>query len=164
MLLAGAVADIAGSRVINLGGTFVLGIFILASGLARTGIQLLLFRAFQGIGVAMCFPTAVSILSAAFPSGRVRNFGFASLGLGTPFGFSVGLLLGGVFESTTVRWKLGFYLCAGAAMVLFAVNCWFLPPEHEKRVVVWSRLKSDIDWIGLLISSTSLGLMSYVFA
>ena len=164
MLLAGSVADIAGSRLINLLGTFVLGVFILASGLARTGVQLLLFRAFQGIGVAMCFPTAVRILSAAFPSGRVRNFGFASLGLGTPFGFSVGLLLGGFFESTTVGWRLGFYLCAGATVVLVVVNCWFLPQDRSKRHIDWSRLRTEIDWVGLLISSASLGLMCYVFA
>ena len=164
MLLAGSIADIVGSRAINLLGTFVLGIFILASGLARTGIQLILFRAFQGVGVAMCFPTAVSIISSALPNGKARSIAFACLGLGTPFGFSVGLLLGGFFESTSVGWRLGFYICAGATVTLFAVNFWCLPQELRKEAVTWAKFKNQIDWIGLLLSSTSLGLMSYVFA
>lgn len=164
MLLAGSLADIVGNRVINLLGTLVLGIFILASGLARTGIQLILFRAFQGIGVAMCFPTAVSILSATFPSGRRRNIGFASLGLGTPLGFSVGLLLGGVSESAAVGWRLGIYICAGFTIILFAVNFSCLPQDRPKEAMTWARFATEIDWIGVLISSTSLGLMSYVLA
>ena len=164
MILAGAVADIIGSRVINLFGTFVLGIFILASGLASTGIQLIIFRVLQGIGVAMCFPTAVSILSAAFLSGRVRNISFACLGLGTPFGFTLGLLLGGVYESSTIGWRLGFYLCAGLAITLLALNFWYLPYENRGKVITWSKLANEIDWIGILILSTSLGLMACVLA
>lgn len=161
LLLAGAIADVVGSRPINLLGTFVLGAFILAAGLARTGIQLIMFRAFQGIGVAMCFPTAVSILSAAFPSGRVRNVAFGCLGLGTPLGFAVGILLGGCLESIGVGWRLGFYMCAAVTISLLAVNFWSLPRQHQQDRILWSRLKTDIDWMGVAISSTSMGLLSY---
>ena len=164
LLLAGAIADIVGNRTINLLGTFVLSSFILASGLARTGLQLIIFRAFQGIGVAMCFPTAVSVLSAAFPSGRMRNIGFSCLGLGTPIGFAIGILLGGWFGSISVGWRVGFYLSAVLTMMLFAINCWCLPNEHRKEAVVWSRLRTEIDWIGVLISSISMGLLSYCLA
>lgn len=161
LLLAGAIADVVGSRPINLLGTVVLGAFILAAGLARTGFQLIMFRAFQGLGVAMCFPTAVSILSSSFPSGRVRNIAFGCLGLGTPSGFAIGILLGGCFASIGVGWRLGFYLCAAVTLSLFAINFWCLPRQHRQNGILWSRLKTDIDWMGVTISSTSMGLLSY---
>lgn len=161
LLLAGAVADVVGNRVINLAGTFFLGAFILASGLAKTGIALIMFRASQGIGVAMCFPTAVSILSTAFPGGRVRNIAFGCLGLGTPLGFAIGILLEGCFESVGVGWRPGLYLCAAVTMTLFAVNAWFLPRDQRDEKIDWSRMRTDVDWIGVIISSTSMALLSY---
>ena len=164
LILSGAVADVVGNRTINLVGTFGLGVFILAMGLAESGLHLIIFRAFQGLGFAMCFPTSVSILSAAFPRGRVRNIAFGCLGLGTPLGFAIGILFGGWFESTSIGWRPGFYLTAAITMILFAINCWCLPSERQKEGVVWSRLKEDIDWIGVLISSISMGLLSYSFA
>ncbi|KAL9037342.1 MAG: hypothetical protein Q9214_005744 [Letrouitia sp. 1 TL-2023] len=160
----GAVADVVGNRTINLVGTFALSIFILAAGLATSGLQLTIFRALQGISSSMCFPTSVSILSAAFPGGRIRNIAFGCLGFGTPLGFAMGILLGGWFESTSIRWRPGLYCTAAIGMTLFAVNCWCLPFERQQRGVVWSRLKRDIDWIGVLISSVSMGLLSYSLA
>ena len=52
LLLAGAIADVIGTRAINLTGCFFIAVFILGSGFSQTGIQLVLFRAMQGIGGA----------------------------------------------------------------------------------------------------------------
>jgi MFS family permease len=164
LLLAGSIADIVGHRIVNLCGTLVLGVFILASGLARTGLQLILFRTIQGIGVSMCLPTSVGILMTSVPSGKTRNIGFSCMGLGTPFGFSVGLILGGVFEITAVGWRLGFYVSSGATLLLFAMNCICLPKDSPRSARLGRRLATEIDWIGLLISSISLGIFSYIFA
>ena len=153
-----------GNRTINLIGTFTLSVFILASGLATSGMQFILFRIFQGIGLAMCFPTAVSILSAAFPQGRIRNIAFGCLGLGTPLGFAIGILLGGWVQTVGVGWRVGFYAVAGVTMALFAVNCWGLPYDEKKVKIVWRKLKTDVDWIGVVISSTSMALLSYSLA
>lgn len=153
-----------GNRTINLIGTFVSSVFILAAGLAKSGLHLIIFRAFQGIGISMCFPTSVSILSASFPSGSARNIAFACLGFGTPLGFAIGILVGGWFESTLIGWRPGFYWTAAVNMMLFTVNCWCLPHERRKESVIWRRLKRDIDWVGILISSISMGLISYSLA
>ena len=112
----------------------------------------------------MCFPTSVSILSAAFPEGRLRNIAFGCLGFGTPLGFAVGILVGGWFETTSIGWRAAFYWTAAITMALFVVNCWCLPFEERKEGVVWIRLKTDVDWIGVLISSVSMGLLSYSLA
>ncbi|KAL9607586.1 MAG: hypothetical protein Q9167_007512 [Letrouitia subvulpina] len=133
LLLSGAVADVVGNRTINLMGTFGLSAFILAAGLATSGLQLTIFRAFQGVSSSMCFPTSVSILSAAFPGGRIRNIAFGFLGFRTPLGFAMGILIGGWFESTSIRWRPGLYCTAAIGMTLFAVNCWCLPYERRKN-------------------------------
>lgn len=77
LIAAGSIADVMGSRMIFIAGCALQGIFVLACGLAKTGIQLILFRAMQGISVAMCLPTAVSIVTTAFQQGQRRNLGFA---------------------------------------------------------------------------------------
>ena len=153
-----------GNRNINLGGTLLVAASIGASGVARTGTQFIAFRAVTGIGAAMCFPTAVSILTNAIPSGRMRNFAFACLGMGQPLGFSVGLLLSGVFAGSSLGWRVPFYLCAGASGIFWAVGCWSLPKDRARRPLTWENLVFGIDWVGIGLSSSALGIVSYVFA
>ncbi|KAJ5333014.1 uncharacterized protein N7506_006797 [Penicillium brevicompactum] len=164
LLLAGSMADFLGNRVINLTGCFLLGTFILACGVSQTGIQIILFRTFQGIATSMCLPTAFSILTDAMPTGKRRNIGFACLGLGQPLGFSMGLVLGGLFQGSSLGWRFGYYLCAGISMVLTIVNFFKLPKDAQREPFSWRRLRSEIDWIGIVLSSSCLGIISYVFA
>ena len=79
-------------------------------------------------------------------------------------GYAIGACFGGWFGSISVGWRVGFYLSAALTMSLFAINCWCLPMEHRKEPIVWSKLRTEIDWIGILISSTSMGLLSYSLA
>lgn len=63
----------------------------------------------------------------------------------------------------TIGWRWGYYLSAviNATIVLGAI--WGLPSE-ERRTVSWKSLITDIDWVGAVSLSTSLGLLSYVLA
>ncbi|KAJ5747005.1 uncharacterized protein N7511_008701 [Penicillium nucicola] len=164
LLLAGSMADLIGNRMINIIGCFLLGSFILACGVAQTGIQMIVFRTFQGIATSMCLPTAFSILTDSMPAGRRRNIGFACLGLGQPLGFSGGLVLGGIFQATSLGWRFGYYLCAGTTLVLAILNSFKLPKDSERGPISWRTLRSEIDWIGICLSSACLGIISYVFA
>jgi MFS family permease len=139
-------------------------VFILASGLSRTGIELIIFRAFQGIAVSMCFPTSFSILTDAFPNGRRRNTAFSCLGLGAPLGYSIGLFLGGFFQEGSLGWRFGYYLSAGVTMLLSAINFFILPHDRRERAFKWRRMLVEIDWVGALLSSACLGILSYTFA
>lgn len=141
-----------------------MGIFILACSVAETGIQLILFRTFQGIGTSMCLPTAFSILTDTMPVGKRRNIGFACLGLGQPLGFSVGLVFGGLFQGSTLGWRFGYYLCAGASFLLMAVIYFKLPNDRPREPITFHRLQTEIDWIGIILSSACLGIISYVFS
>ncbi|KAJ5263921.1 major facilitator superfamily domain-containing protein [Penicillium angulare] len=164
LLLAGSLADFLGNKSINLVGCFLLSAFILACSLAQTGIELIVFRTFQGIATSMCLPTAFSILTDSMPTGKRRNLGFACLGLGQPFGFSIGLVLGGIFQDSALGWRFGYYLCAGATFILTIVNFFKLPKDKPREPFSFSRLRTEIDWVGIFLSSACLGIISYVFS
>lgn len=163
LLLAGAVADVIGSRLVNLTGTFFVGIFIIACGLPNTGVQLIMFRAVQGIAIALCLPTSMGILSTAIASGTRRNIAFSCLGLGQVIGFGFGLILSGVFIDT-LGWRAGFYMTGAVTLVLFLVGIWALPANQLVQKPTLKRLARETDWVGAGISSSFLAMLSYVLA
>ena len=165
LLLAGSVADVAGSKRVNLIGSFFSAIFILACGLARNGAEIIAFRALHGITYAIITPSSISIISNNVEEGRPRNMGFACMGFGQPLGFCFGLVLGGMFTDT-VGWRPAFYVAAVASLALFLVGIWTLPQDARPQAgqSVWKRLALEIDWIGVLLASTGLILLSYVLA
>jgi MFS family permease len=171
LLLAGSIADLIGARTVDIGGCVVLSVFTLACGVANTGIQLVIFRAFQGIGMSMHLPASVSLVAAAVPQGKSRNVSFGCLGLSQPLGFSAGLVISGIMIEKA-GWRSGFYL-SGAALVMATVACfWSLPhipqqpaaAQQVGRTSQLARLWSEIDWIGGVIASAGLAILSYVLA
>ena len=163
LLLAGAVADVIGSRLVNLTGTFFMGVFIIASGLSRTGIQLIMFRAMQGIAIALVMPTGMGIVSIAIPNGPRRNLAFSLLGIGQLLGYALGLVLSGVFVDT-VGWRAGFFMTGGLTLATFIVGLWALPSDRPGEKPTLKRLWHEVDWIGAGIASTCLVMFSYVLA
>ena len=163
LLLAGSVADVIGSRVVNLTGTFLTGCFIIASGFARTGIELIMFRAMQGIALALCLPTSTGILSTAIASGARRNIAFSCLGAGQAVGFGVGLVLSGIF-SDTVGWRAGWYMSGALTLALFVVGVWALPVDKLPEKPIFRGLAKRIDWVGAALASGCLAMLSYVLA
>ncbi|KAI9837840.1 MAG: hypothetical protein M1819_006774 [Sarea resinae] len=164
LLLSGAIADVVGSRFMYLTGCGMLAAFTLGCGLARTGIQLILCRAFAGIAISFCLPSAVSIITDTFSTGQRRNIAFASLGAAQPVGFSAGLVLGGVLIDS-VGWRYGYYIGAGITVLIFLSAMWGLPKNSARTApVTWRRFAYDIDWVGATLASSSLGMISYVFA
>ena len=136
---------------------------MLACGFSRTGIQLIVFRALQGIAVAMDLPTAVSIITTNFASGKRRNLGLAFMGAGQPFGYLLGLVLGGLFIDT-IGWRAAYYVCAASNGIFFATSYWTIPKDMNKSLVNLKHFKEEVDWVGALIASVCLALLSYVLA
>ena len=162
LLLGGAIADVVGARSVDLTGCTLLGVFTLGLGLSQTGIQLVIFRALQGVGSAMHMPSSVSLVTQYVPSGKRRNIGFATLGLSMPLGFSVGLVLGGVLVDT-VGWRIGFYVTGGVMLALAGCGLKLVPADARQQNVI-KKLRTEIDWIGAGIACGSLALFSYVLA
>ncbi|KAL2815126.1 protein-tyrosine phosphatase-like protein [Aspergillus granulosus] len=143
-------------------GSVLYALFTLACGLAQTGNQLIAFRTLLGVSIAMCLPCAVSLMTRTFPPGKHRNLGFASLGMGQPLGYSVGLILGGVFADS-IGWRYGYYISAILNTFLSALAFWSLPSEKPKTEPLLQGLKK-IDWVGAPMISVSLALLSFVLA
>jgi MFS family permease len=166
LLIAGATADIIGARRVEITGIFGLGITMLACGLSKTGVQLVVFRGLMGLASAMHLPASVAIVTTAVPPGRARNIGFACLGLSQPLGFSVGLVVSGVMIERA-GWRSAFYLCSGVTLVVALIAMWGLPKprsEHGGLGVILNRVATEIDWVGGLIASGGLAMLSYVLA
>ncbi|KAG9953911.1 integral membrane protein, partial [Aureobasidium melanogenum] len=161
---AGAVADVVGSRPVHLFGCLFLGLCVPACGLAKTGPQLIIFRGLQGVAASCCLPTAISILTQTFPPGRRRTRGLVLQGAAQPVGYSAGLFLGGLFADT-IGWRWGWYISAMICVSVFAAGLWAIPYRRKSHTpFTWQQIILGIDWIGALLASTCLGLLSYVLA
>jgi MFS family permease len=167
LLLSGSISDVIGGRKIYLLGEVMLIATTIACGTCRTGIQLILFRAAQGVAMSLCLPSSVSLITANIPTGTFRNTAFACLGAGQPLGFSIGLVLGGVFVDS-IGWRYGYYIGAILTFIVFIVSIFGIPAEQDVKqqsfAQIIDRIKTEIDWLGCTILSTSLGMFSYVFS
>ena len=170
LLIAGSIADLIGARVVEVTGCVLLGIFTLSCGFANTGIQLVIFRAFQGVAMSMHLPASVALVAAAVPQGKSRNISFGCLGLSQPLGFSFGLVISGIMIER-VGWRSGFYLSGAALLLATIAGIWALPKpapaanmESTSNITLFHRPRTSIDWLGGVIASAGLALLSYVLA
>lgn len=164
LLIFGAAADAIGAKLVWVVGSFLYVIFTVAMGLARTGIQIILFRTLLGASISMCLPTAVSLITKTFPKGSWRNTAFAMNGMGQPLGYALGLVLGGIFTDT-IGWRWAYYMMAILNFGLSTASIWSLPSVTTESDKKWThRLVKDIDWLGAIIMSVSLGLLLYILA
>lgn len=144
-------------------GCMLQSAFTLASGLSQNGFQLILFRGLGGIATALCLPSSVSLITTYFPHGKRRNLAFAAMGGGQPAGFCIGLTLGGVLVDGP-GWRYGFYISAIINTIILVIAIFGLPKMDAQTSIPWGSLWGQVDWIGAILLSTSLGLLSYVFA
>ncbi len=86
------------------------------------------------------------------------------MGGGQPVGFSIGLVLGGVLADSSATWRAAFYITSGINSIILIITFFGLPKIQREAPLSWSKLREDIDWIGAILLSCSLGLLSYVLA
>jgi MFS family permease len=168
LLLSGSIADVVGARKVYLLGAFLLTMTTIACGVCKTGLQLILFRAAQGVAVSLCIPSSVILITSNIPTGTYRNTAFACLGAGQPFGYSIGLVLGGIFVEE-VSWRYGYYVGAILTFISFIISIFGIPADtilvdSQSFGSVLQRMRTEIDLIGCCLLSSSLGLFSYVLS
>lgn len=170
LLLCATAADLLGCRRVCLLGALLQAGSALGAGLSTTPTQLIALRAFAGVAASLCLPSAAGIVSRAFPGDsrpRSRTAAFSAMGGGQAVGFGLGLVLGGIF-SGSVGWRWGFHATSILNIVVLAIALWALPASVDDDAplgrATLTRMQKELDWVGALVISTSLALLSYVLA
>ncbi|WP_199589315.1 MFS transporter [Blastococcus sp. TF02A-26] len=153
LLTAGSLADLFGRRKVFLVGLGLFTLGSLACGLAQDITFLCLARAFQGIGGAAMFATALALLSSAF-TGRERGVAFGAFGATTGVAVAVGPVLGGVLTSG-ISWRWIFFVNIPICIAAVAITLLKVRESQDPRA-------GRPDWFGFV--SFSLALAALVYA
>lgn len=128
-LLGGRAADLFGRRRIFLLGTAIFGLASLVCGLAYNDWQLLLARGVQGIGAAMMFPAAISLLTTTFAEGPERTRALGIFSATASAGFSCGLVLGGLL-TTLAGWHWVFFVNVPLVVLIILLTRLVIPADQ----------------------------------
>lgn len=163
LLLAGSVADILGTRAVDLCGCFAMAASILGSGFVRTGVEFIVLRVIQGVAMSLHLSSSVAIVAGNMPQGRSRNIAFSCIGLSQPLGFSLGLVIGGILVDT-IGWRAGWFIDGGAMLLLFVIGLRVLPKSKRSAQGIVAQLATKVDWVGAIIASAFFACLSYLLA
>src|ERR1700759_5234703 len=119
LLTAGSLADLFGRRRVFVIGTGLFMVGSIACGAAQDVTFLQLSRAFQGIGGAAMFATALALIASAF-QGRDRGVAFGAFGATTGVAVAIGPVLGGVLTSY-LSWRWIFYVNIPICLAAIAI-------------------------------------------
>ncbi|AIF51174.1 MDR family MFS transporter [Pelosinus sp. UFO1] len=149
--IAGKLADIYGRRIIYVTGLLLFMIGSALCGTSSTMLQLILFRALQGIGGGIMMPLAMTIVGDIFPPeerGKWQGLMGALFGLSSVVGPTIG---GWIVDYSSWQWVFYINLPIG----ILATITIYLGLRGEKRLTD----KVAIDYAGiitLIIGTVSL--------
>ena len=152
LLTAGSLADLYGRRLVFVIGVVLFTIGSIACGAAGDITLLAVARAFQGIGGAAMFATALALLASAF-TGKDRGVAFGAFGATTGVAVAVGPVLGGVLTSG-LSWRWIFFVNIPICLVAIAIAQLKVRESHDPRA-------GRPDWIGFVTFSLALGSLVY---
>jgi EmrB/QacA subfamily drug resistance transporter len=129
LLVAGALGDRYGRRLVFLAGVIWFAIASLLCGLATSAGLLIAARALQGVGAALLTPGSLAIIEASFhPDDRGKAIGAWSAFAGV--GTAIGPFLGG-WLIQVVSWRLIFAINLPIAAVVVAVTWQHVPETRD---------------------------------
>ncbi|KAK4118273.1 MFS general substrate transporter [Parathielavia appendiculata] len=158
LIIFARISDMFGRKGTLCGSIIIFTAFSLACGLAQTMTQLIIFRAFQGIGGAGVYSLAMGVMAEITP---LRYLGISSGLMGAIFALSslLGPILGGVITSHTT-WRWIFYLNVPLGVSILALVLWIFPVNSgvlsRKRQAV-----SYIDYPGMVLSLAGSVMLTF---
>jgi EmrB/QacA subfamily drug resistance transporter len=134
LLPTGSLADIVGRRRVFIGGLSVFTLGSLLCGVSGSGIELVVFRALQGIGGATIFATSLALLAQTF-HGRDRGMAFGIWGAVVTLAGALGPVLGGLL-TTELSWRWIFLVNLPLGVVAILITLVgvkeFRPPDARR--------------------------------
>ncbi len=155
----GKLSDLFGRKPIFLIGVVIFLLGSAASGAAQTMNQLIIFRAFQGIGAAALLPIAIAVIGDLFTPrerGKWQGLTGAVFGLSSILGPTAG---GWITDHATWRWV--FYVNLPIGIIALLVLIFLMPTLRSKNTG-----KVRIDYLGalLLIAGTVPLMLGFTLA
>lgn len=152
LLTAGSLADLYGRRRLFVIGTVVFTIGSAACGAAQNVTVLQLSRAFQGIGGAAMFATALALLASAY-RGRERGIAFGAFGATTGVAVAIGPVLGGLLTSG-LSWRWIFFVNIPICALALVITVTKVRESRDPKA-------GRPDWFGFVSFSLALGALVY---
>ncbi|MCL8025276.1 MFS transporter [Nocardioides bruguierae] len=152
LLTAGSLADLYGRRRVFAIGLVLFTVGSLACGFATDVLFLCLARAFQGIGGAAMFATALALLASAF-RGKDRGVAFGAFGATTGVAVAIGPVLGGVLTSG-LSWRWIFFVNVPLCLVALVVTLARVQESKDPRA-------GRPDWFGFITFSVALAALVF---
>lgn len=148
--VAGKLSDIFGRRRMLMAGITIFVAGSMLCGTSQDILQLIIFRALQGIGGGIIFSNAFTVIGDIFtPRERGKWQGI----FGAVFGISsvVGPLLGGLLTDGP-GWRWTFYINVPVGIVAFTLIARYLPTITHK-------VKEKLDILGAILISAGLAAL-----
>lgn len=161
IIIFGKASDILGPKPVWLAGCTAYFIATTLYAAEHNLAQLVMVRTLLGLAVAMCVPTVNSIITMNVEKSRRRNLIIAINGLAGPFGYGMGLLVGGM-SADEMGLQPPFWLSSGLSGGLVISSFLVLPGRMSKEGIIWHLLLTDIDWVGLTLITIPTALMCFV--
>jgi len=155
--IAGKFSDLFGRRLMLLIGVSIFALGSLLSGTSGDINQLIIYRAFQGIGGGIITANAFTIVGDLFAA---RERGKWQGMIGAVFGIAsiIGPLLGGFlteahnFFGLVTDWRWTFFINVPVGIVAFAIIAIYCPPlKHDK--------KPRVDYLGAALLALALATL-----
>lgn len=153
MLLGGSLGDKFGRKRIFALGVVLFSAASLWCGLSPNTSQLIVARAFQGVGGALLVPGSLAIVNISF-SEKDRGKAIGTWSAFTAITTALGPILGG-WLAENISWRFVFFINIPIALVVLGSLLWKIPESRKNGG------EGKLDLLGSLFATMSLGCIVY---
>jgi len=150
------IADMIGRRKVFIWGVILLTIFSVLSGLATTGVSLIVYRFLSGVGSAMMFGTSTAILTSSVPAEK-RGKALGAIAATVYFSLAAGPFVGGILTQY-FNWHSIFFVSAALSLVVAVGGHLIIKDDWKEET------KTKFDIVGSVLFAIGVSSLIYGFS